>query len=144
MKVAEINISGKKGTVKKPVGERDLLADFGFRGDAHAAAGSPKQVSILSVSSINKMKEELGDKITFGVFGENLDLEGVENAGLPVGKRIVFSSGAELEVTEIGKKCHSGCEIFKICGKCIMPLEGVFCRVTKSGRVKRGESFDVM
>ncbi len=144
MKIAGINISAKKGTVKTPVEEGELLADFGFRADAHAAADSPKQVSILSVSSINKMKEELGDKITFGVFGENLDLEGIENSELPVGKRMVFFSGAELEVTEIGKKCHSGCEIFKICGKCIMPQEGIFCRVVKSGKVKKGDGFNVV
>lgn len=144
MKIAGINISEKKGTVKTPFVEGELLADFGFRGDAHAASDSAKQVSVLSVSSIKKMKDELGDKITFGVFGENLDLEGIENSELPVGKRIVFSSGAELEVTEIGKKCHSGCEIFKICGKCIMPQEGIFCRVVKSGKVRKGGGFNVL
>ncbi|MBA3065797.1 MOSC domain-containing protein [bacterium] len=144
MKIAGINISGKKGTVKTPLVEGKLIADFGFCGDAHAAADSAKQVSVLSVSSIKKMKDKLGDKITFGVFGENLDLEGIENPELPIGKRIVFSSGAELEVAEIGKKCHSGCEIFKICGKCIMPQEGIFCRVVKSGKVKKGDGFNVL
>ncbi|MDO9513574.1 MAG: MOSC domain-containing protein [Elusimicrobiota bacterium] len=144
MKIAEINISEKKGTVKIPVETGELIADFGFCGDAHAASGSAKQVSILSVSSINKMREELGDKITGGVFGENLDLEGIENSELPVGKKIVFSSGAELEVTEIGKKCHSGCEIFKITGKCIMPQEGIFCKVARSGKVKKGDAFNVL
>jgi len=144
MKIEEINISEKKGTVKSPVEEGELIAAFGFCGDAHAAAGSLKQVSVLSVYSIQKMREELGDKIIPGVFGENLDLEGIENSELPIGKRIVFSSGAELEVTEIGKKCHGGCEIFKICGKCIMPQEGIFCKVVKSGKVKKGDRFNVL
>jgi len=143
-RIAGINTSVKKGTVKKPAAAAELRADFGIAGDAHAAAGSLKQVSILTRGSLEKMKKELGEKIKPGVFGENLDMDGVEIAQLPVGTKIKFSGGAELKVTEIGKKCHSGCEISRICGKCIMPEEGIFCRVEKGGTVKEGDSFSVL
>ena len=143
-RIAGINTSIKKGTVKRPVTYADLRADFGIEGDVHAGSGSTRQVSMLTLGSLEKMKKELGEKIKPGVFGENFDMDGIGIGRLPVGAKIKFSGGAQLRVTKIGKECHAGCEISKICGKCVMPEEGIFCSVEKGGTVKEGDSFYVL
>lgn len=137
-KVMAVCISEKKGTVKKDVGKCRILENFGFEGDAHA--GSERQVSLLSFEKTEEFKKRAGDKVEIkpGVFGENLLVSGYELASLPVGT--FFGIGdAVLELTQIGKKCHSGCEISRITGECIMPHEGVFARVIKGGEIKTGD-----
>lgn len=137
-KVMAVCISEKKGTIKKDIGRCRVLENFGFEGDAHA--GSDRQVSLLSYEKTEAFKKRAGDKVEIspGIFGENLLVSGYDFAALPVGT--FFGIGeAVLELTQIGKKCHSGCEISRITGECIMPREGVFARVIRGGVIKTGD-----
>ncbi|MEN6567728.1 MAG: molybdenum cofactor synthesis domain-containing protein [Veillonellales bacterium] len=142
-KVAAVCISREKGVRKESVGEGKLIAGWGLEGDAHAGKWH-RQVSLLSVSSIEKMREagkEKGIDLTPGNFAENLTIEGLELFTIPVGTYLTIGE-ALVEVTQIGKECHQGCEIFKQVGHCIMPKEGIFTRVLVGGRVKAGDSID--
>lgn len=134
--IQSLNISEKKGTVKIPVNAVEI--DFtGVKGDAHAGKWH-RQVSLLGVESIKKAEEQNNRPFVPGDFGENLTTEGLELHKTNVLDR--FQSGdVLLEVTQIGKKCHSGCEIFKTSGNCIMPIEGIFCRVLQPGILKKGD-----
>ena len=138
--IRSINISTEKGTVKKPVPQINVIEDFGLEGDAHAGKWH-RQVSLLSYEQFEAFRKN-GAPIEPGSFGENLLVEGFDFKTLPVGT--VFRSGdVVLELTQIGKKCHSGCEIYKIMGDCIMPREGVFTRVLRGGRLKAGDPFEI-
>jgi molybdopterin adenylyltransferase len=95
-------------------------------------------VSLLSIESINRMRQ-LGYEVGPGDFAENLTLEGLNLASLPVGTKIRIGEEVVLEVTEVGKKCHSGCAIYKQIGKCVMPKEGIFAKVVRGGLVKAGD-----
>ena len=135
--VKSINISEKKGTIKTPRKEI-VLNELGIQGDAHAGKWH-RQVSMLAEESILSFENELGRKINFGEFAEN-----ITTLGFPVHKTKPFdrfkTSNVELEVTQIGKKCHgTNCEIFQQTGKCVMPTEGIFCRVVKGGKLKENE-----
>ena len=142
-KVIAVCTSEKKGTLKKDVGSALLIKDHGLQGDAHA--GSQRQVSLLSYESFQKFRssnEGLVD-IYPGVFGENLLVSGYDLKTLRTGTR--FKCGeCILELTQIGKKCHTGCEISRIAGKCIMPLEGVFARVIEGGTVRNGDEIVII
>jgi MOSC domain-containing protein YiiM len=146
-KVIAVNISEKKGTTKKSVEKALLIEDFGLQGDAHSGPGK-RQVSLLAAESVEKSKAQVKDPnrvkgICEGSFAENITTSGIELYTLPVGT--VFKIGeAELEVTQIGKECHSGCEISKIVGKCIMPTEGIFARVVKGGEIKAGDDIEIL
>jgi MOSC domain-containing protein YiiM len=111
--------------------------------DAHAAQGIARQVSLLAVESIAKMKG-LGLELTPGDFAENLTIEGMELFSLPVGTRLRVGTEAILEVSQIGKTCHSGCAIFQAVGACIMPKEGVFARVIRGGRIADGDPVEII
>ena len=115
-----------------------LEEEFGLAGDAHADCCTHRQVSLLAIESINKMRGA-GFDVGPGDFVENLTTEGVDLASLPVGTRLSIGQDAVLEVTQIGKECHTGCAIFRQVGKCIMPKEGVFARVIRGGVVKAGD-----
>jgi MOSC domain-containing protein YiiM len=115
-----------------------LEEEFGLAGDAHADCCTHRQVSLLAIESINKMRGA-GFDVGPGDFAENLTTEGVDLASLPVGTRLSIGQDAVLEVTQIGKECHTGCAIFRQVGKCIMPKEGVFARVIRGGVVKAGD-----
>ncbi len=135
--IKSLNISEKKGTIKSPR-KKIELTPLGIKGDAHAGKWH-RQVSILSEESIRSFEGELGRKIGFGEFAEN-----ITTLGFPVHKTKPFdkfvTKNIELEVTQIGKKCHgTNCEIFKQTGNCVMPKEGIFCRVTKTGILKENE-----
>ncbi|MCR5673804.1 MAG: MOSC domain-containing protein [Lachnospiraceae bacterium] len=139
-KIMAVCISSKKGTRKEDIGSCRIVEDHGLEGDAHA--GSARQVSLLSYEATEEFKKKKGaeDIITPGVFGENLLVSGYDLASLPIGTK--FTAGeALLEITQIGKTCHTGCEISKITGECIMPRQGVFARVIKGGTVKNGDDF---
>ena len=111
---------------------------YGLIGDAHADCCTNRQVSLLAIESIDKMRSS-GFDVNPGDFAENLTTEGIDLASLPVGTRLSVGKGIVLEITQIGKECHTGCAIFRQVGKCIMPKEGVFARVMQGGFVKAGD-----
>jgi MOSC domain-containing protein YiiM len=113
-------------------------------GDAHSCAGNHRQLSLLNMASIDKMRK-LGAEVGPGDFAENLTLEGdLVLYKLPIGTRLQIGSGIVLEVTQIGKECHDRCAIFKQVGTCVMPLEGIFTRIIKGGKVKTGDEIHVI
>lgn len=132
MKVISVNISEKKGTVKSPVPQIELKEKHGIVGDAHAGNWH-RQVSLLAVESLDKMKEKI-PSLKPGDFAENIMTEGISLHTLPIGT-ILSIGECELEVTQIGKECHKGCEIRNITGECIMPTEGIFAIVSKEGTI---------
>src|SRR4030042_374141 len=134
--------SDKKGTKKQDVGKGLLKAEFGLVGDAHADCCTHRQVSLLALESIDKMRA-LGLELKPGDFAENLTTEGLDLLSLPVGTRVSVGNQVVLEVTQIGKECHTGCAIYQQVGKCIMPEEGVFARVIRGGPVKAGDPIGV-
>jgi MOSC domain-containing protein YiiM len=129
-------LSKKKGTVKEDVGEATLIERIGLEGDAHAGF-MHRQVSLLALEDIEKMREKMPN-LGPGSFAENITVKGLDMDSLSIGDRISVGETL-LEVTQIGKECHSKCEIFKITGDCIMPKRGIFCAVIKGGRVKKGD-----
>lgn len=139
IEVVSVNISEKKGTPKTPAGYIDLN-NTGVAGDAHSGLWH-RQVSLLGQESVDRFSEEAGRKIASGEFAENITTRGLElfNA-LPLDRLV--SQKAELEVTQIGKKCHgSSCSIFQEVGNCVMPKEGIFARVIRGGRIEAGDTF---
>ena len=140
-KITSINISPKKGTFKQPVKQAELRVDFGIVGDAHAGNWH-RQVSLLSWQAIEAFKAR-GALVANGCFGENLVVDGIDFAALPVGTRIACND-VLLEVTQIGKECHSHCQIFHTMGECIMPTQGVFAKVLHGGEVRTGDTMHVL
>ncbi|MEI7981356.1 MAG: molybdenum cofactor synthesis domain-containing protein [Bacteroidota bacterium] len=140
VKVLSVNTSGQKGTVKKPV-EKIELTHNGVQGDAHSGYWN-RQVSLLGEESILKFEKESGRRVRPGEFAENITTSGVELWKTHPLDRLT-SGDIELEITQIGKECHgSSCTIFKEVGNCIMPIEGLFCRVLSPGRLMAGMEFD--
>ena len=135
-KVIAVCISEKKGTQKQEVDEIRLVEDWGIEKDAHAGKWH-RQVSLLSFEKIEAFREK-GAEVDFGAFGENIILEGYDLRTIPVGATFQIGE-AELVLTQIGKECHSHCEIYKKMGDCIMPREGVFTVVKKGGIVRPGD-----
>ena len=134
-KVISVNISEEKGTRKHQVPCVLLKAGYGAEGDAHAGAGN-RQVSLLPVESIEKMRRK-GADVGPGDFAENVTTQGIDLASLPIGTRLRIGETV-VEVTQIGKECHSGCEIREIVGDCVMPREGIFASVLKGGEIRSG------
>ncbi|KPK87963.1 MAG: molybdenum cofactor sulfurase [Deltaproteobacteria bacterium SM23_61] len=141
-KVIAVNISSKKGTRKKNVGSSCLLVGLGLRDDAHAAPGN-RQVSLLAQESIDKMTR-LGLKVGPGDFAENLTTQGLDLLALPLGTRFRVGEGTLLEVTQIGKVCHTRCAIYYQAGDCVMPKEGIFAQVLEGGEIKVGDEIRVL
>jgi MOSC domain-containing protein YiiM len=127
--------SDEKGTKKEPIDQGFLKEGFGLLGDAHADSAGHRQVSLLAVESIEKMRA-LGLDLRPGDFAENLTTEGIDLLSLAPGTRITIGDEIVLEISQIGKECHSGCAIFQQVGECVMPREGVFARVIRGGSVK--------
>ena len=123
MKVVAVSISEKKGTKKHTVPFVNLIEDFGIEGDAHAGKWH-RQVSLLAQESMENMKKKL-PTLKAGDFAENILTEGIILYKLPIGT-ILKIGQCMLEVTQIGKECHFGCEIRHIVGDCVMPREGIF------------------
>ena len=139
VKVVSINISKEKGTIKYPV-ENCILDHHGVQGDAHAGPWH-RQVSLLGTNSLKKFSKEAKRSFRFGEFAENITTEGIELFNSKPLDRLV-SDKIELEVTQIGKKCHGdGCAIFQEVGNCVMPKEGIFCRVISGGELTVGYEF---
>lgn len=141
-KVVAVCKSKDKGTRKEPVEEGILREDYGLVGDAHAECSIHRQVSLLAKESIDKMRNR-GFDVGPGDFAENITTEGIGLASLPIGTRLSIASKVVLEVTQIGKDCHTKCAIFREIGKCIMPKEGIFARVICGGPVKAGDTIEV-
>jgi MOSC domain-containing protein YiiM len=140
-KILAVCISKQKGTLKKNVGEADLIEDWGIKDDAHAGHWH-RQVSLLPVEAIRQFRQR-GAHVEYGAFGENLVVEGFDLKTLPIGSR--FQCGdVLLELTQIGKKCHSHCAIYKQVGDCIMPREGVFTRVLHGGHIAVGDELKLV
>jgi molybdenum cofactor synthesis domain-containing protein len=139
-KITAICMSEKRGTAKKNVESASLIAAWGLEGDAHAGDWH-RQVSLISSEKIAEFNAK-GADVSPGAFGENIIIEGLDPRALPVGTRL-RSGGALLEITQIGKECHSHCEIYHRMGDCIMPREGVFAKVLESGRVSVGDGIAV-
>ena len=139
--VRAVCISGKTGEKKVPVDSIVLVADSGVSGDAHAGTG--RQVSLLDFGSMERMREKL-PSIGPGSFAENIAVEGLNALSLSVGQKISIGGGAVLEITQIGKTCHHGCEIRRIVGDCIMPKEGLFAKVLTGGEVRPGDVLDLV
>lgn len=137
-KVVAVCISKEKGTKKETIAEGTLKEDYGLVGDAHADCCTNRQVSLLAIESINKMRS-LGFNIDPGDFAENLTTEGIDLVSLPIGTQLSTGKEIILEITQIGKKCHSGCAIYRQIGKCIMPKEGAFAKVIRGGFVRAGD-----
>ena len=137
-KIIAVCKSEKKGTTKEPVGEGIIREDYGLTGDAHADCCTHRQVSLIAIESINKMRN-LGFDVGPGDFAENLTTEGIDLVSLPVGTGLHVGKETVLEITQIGKDCHSGCAIFRQIGKCIMPKEGIFTKVIRGGHVRAGD-----
>ena len=137
-KIIAVCKSEEKGTTKEDVIEGVLKEDYGLVGDAHADCCTHRQVSLLAIESINKMRS-LGFAVSPGDFAENLTTEGIDLVSLPVGTCVSVGEEVILEVTQIGKECHTGCAIYRQIGKCIMPKEGVFARVIHGGPVRTGD-----
>jgi MOSC domain-containing protein YiiM len=141
-KIVSINISDKKGVRKKPVKEALIKTDFGIEGDAHSSSKWHRQVSLLALESIKKM-QVMGLKVKPGDFAENITTEGIDLLKLPVGIKIAIGDDVEAEVSQIGKKCHTRCEIYNQAGDCIMPKEGIFVKILKGGKIKEGDEITV-
>jgi len=135
-KIIAVCTSPEKGMIKHDVREGLLLEELGIEGDAHAGF-MHRQVSLIAVEDIRTMMEKLPDLVP-GSFAENLTTEGFDLSALKVGDRLKVGETI-LEVSQIGKECHTKCEVFRKTGDCIMPKKGIFTRVIKGGIVKTGD-----
>ena len=140
-KVIAVCISEKRGTQKKNIKEATFIENFGIENDAHGGNWH-RQVSLLSYEKIEEFNKK-GASVIDGAFGENLVVEGIKFTSLPVGT-ILKCNDVVLEMTQIGKECHSHCEIYKKMGECIMPTNGVFAKVIKGGKIKCGDEMMVI
>lgn len=133
--VLAVCTSLNKGERKKPVPSVELVPNHGIAGDGHAGDWH-RQVSLLAQESIDKMRA-LGLSVSAGDFAENITTTGIDLVSLPIGSRLILGP-ALLEVTQIGKECHTRCAIYYQAGDCVMPKEGIFARVLKGGTVTAG------
>ncbi len=137
--VIAVCTSKKKGIKKEPVAEVLIKEGYGVTGDAHADCLTHRQVSLLAIESIDKMRS-LGFDLSPGDFAENITTQGIDLVSVPVGTRIMAGDEVILEMTQIGKECHTACNIRRQIGDCIMPREGVFTRVIRGGLVRAGDT----
>jgi MOSC domain-containing protein YiiM len=142
-RIVSINVSDKKGIRKKPVGEAIIDENSGIRGDAHASEKWHRQVSLLAIESIKRMRE-MGLDVKPGDFAENITTEGIDLLALPIGTRMRLGKDVIGEVSQIGKECHTRCAIYHQAGDCVMPKEGIFIKVLKGGEIRVGDEISIM
>ncbi len=142
-RLLSINVSEKKGTLKKRVQSAKLIEDWGIEGDAHAGKWH-RQVSFLATESIDKMREAGLPGLRPGAFAENITTEFVNIPNLKIGTRVKIGESAELEITQIGKECHDKCAIYAQVGDCVMPREGIFAKVIKGGEIKVDDKIEII
>ena len=140
--VMGICISKKRGTAKVEVEEANLIEDFGIEHDAHAGNWH-RQISLLGIASIDHMRAQ-GADVKPGDFAENITVEGMVLYELAVGTHLQVGDDVILEITQIGKECHQGCEIMKQVGSCIMPTQGIFGKVLKTGTIHVGDEVSII
>ncbi len=141
-KLLAVNISEEKGQKKKNIGRGMLIKDSGLAEDAHAGPWH-RQVSLLAKESIEKIRAK-GLEVNYGDFAENLTTENIELYTLPVGTRLLIGNSTVIKVTQIGKECHTRCNIFYQVGDCVMPKEGIFAEVVEGGEVKTGDTIRII
>ena len=140
--VTSVNISERKGMPKHPVPEIRLKLRHGIEGDAHAGDWH-RQISLLAEESVDTMRAACPIPLTDGIFAENINTVGIDLKRLPVGTRLRIGE-TEVEVTQIGKECHSDCAIKQAVGKCVMPTEGIFAVVVREGTVRAGDEIEIL
>lgn len=139
-KIIAVCTSERKGIQKHDVHTAHFSVNWGIDGDAHAGRWH-RQVSLLSADKIEAFNQR-GANVVPGAFGENLVVDGFDFRALPVGT-LLRCGDVLLEMTQIGKECHSHCEIYKKMGECIMPREGVFARVITPGTISVGDEMSI-
>ncbi|MGQ9610721.1 MAG: MOSC domain-containing protein [bacterium] len=140
--VYEVSISKKKGTRKVNINEAMLIENYGIKDDAHAGNWH-RQVSLLALESIEKIRAK-GLDVNPGDFAENITTIGINLINLPIGTKLKLGDSVLLEVTQIGKECHSKCAIYEQAGDCVMPREGIFAKVLSGGIIKKGDPITVI
>lgn len=141
-RIVSVNISRERGTRKTPVGSIEVRIGHGAEGDAHAGPEPVRQVSMLALESIEKIRAR-GLDVHPGDFAENITTTGIELHTLPVGVRL-RSGGVEFEVTQIGKECITRCAIYQQAGDCVMPREGIFVRTISPGVLRPGDPIEIL
>ncbi len=139
--VTAVCLSEKKGVQKQAVKSIMTQVNHGIVGDAHAGNWH-RQISLLAQESVDKIRQVLPD-IQAGAFAENILTRGIVLHTLPVGSRLLVGETI-LEVTQIGKECHQGCEIRRLAGDCVMPREGIFVIVIRPGQIRPGDGIEVV
>jgi MOSC domain-containing protein YiiM len=140
-RVVAVCVSEQKGERKKPVQEVLVRENHGIIGDAHAGDWH-RQISLLALESIKKMQAK-GLDVTTGDFAENITTEGIDLPSLPIGTRLSIADTL-LEVTQIGKECHTRCAIYHQAGDCVMPREGIFVKVLRGGVIRPDDAVEVV
>lgn len=138
-----ISVSKKMGIPKTNINQAELIKKHGIDGDVHSGNWH-RQVSLLALESIEKMRKAGLSKIRPGAFAENITTQFIDIPNLSIGTRLKIGNDVELEITQIGKKCHSKCSIFYDVGDCVMPREGIFAIVTESGKITVGDKIFVV
>jgi MOSC domain-containing protein YiiM len=141
-KIHSISISKRKGIPKTNISNANLIVDFGIENDAHAGKWH-RQVSLLSIESIEKMRKTI-PKLRAGAFAENITTQNFDLGSLKIGDKLKIGSEAEIEITQIGKECHTKCAIFFRVGDCVMPKEGIFAKVLKPGRINTNDFISLL
>ena len=144
MRVVAVNISSEKHVPKENVGKGEFKVDHGLVGDAHAGPGE-RQVSLLAKESYDRFEKSNLKKVCLkkGMFAENLTTQGIGLHTLKIGTRLKVGE-VVLEISKIGKECHTVCAVGKEVGSCIMPKEGVFARVINGGEIKVGDKIEII
>jgi MOSC domain-containing protein YiiM len=140
--VLAVNTSESKGTQKKNIGRGDVLEGFGIKDDAHGGSWH-RQVSLLAEESVQKIRAR-GLDVDCGDFAENITTRGLDLVNLSVGARLRIGSSVVLEVSQIGKECHTRCSIYYQAGDCVMPTEGIFAKVLSGGPIAVGDVIEVI
>lgn len=142
-KIIAISTSDRKQVKKNNVEKAVIEENYGIDGDVHADSRTHRQISLLAIESIDKMRE-MGLNVNPGDFAENLTTERIDLTALPIGTKLLVGEEVILEVTQIGKECHTRCAIYHQAGDCIMPKEGIFARVIKSGNIKKRDKIELI
>ena len=137
--IEAVCVAARKGEPKRAVAEVRLVAGAGIEGDAHAGSGH-RQVSFLAGEDVDTLRAE-GLDLAAGAFGENIVTRGIDWRIARIGGRFEIGA-ARLEITQIGKECHTPCAIYRAAGRCIMPDLGIFAKVLQEGVVHAGDCGD--
>ncbi len=143
--ILSVNVSRKRGQIKAPVSEAELVAGKGLVGDGHLGFAH-RQVSLLMNESVEEQKTRIGDRIDIdlgpGAFAENLTTRGIDLTNLAIGDVLAVGEGIRLRVSQIGKECHTDCAVYQLTGECIMPTLGIFCEVLEGGTIRTGDRIE--